>query len=125
MRPLDVVEGTAIKDWLKFDNRRPFKNTWLLLDLFACLHRKRLYPPLFSTDRATMSESTRNRLIGVLLLVASLPFAFWIEVDGGLGKIVDFGAGAVLGFSFVLLLTGTSFWSSKTWWTSQSPLERT
>jgi hypothetical protein len=72
-----------------------------------------------------MSESTRNRLIGVVLLGASLPFALWVDVDGGLGKIVSFGAGAVLGFSFVLALTGVSVWDSNRWWANKSPLERT
>lgn len=66
-----------------------------------------------------MAESTRNRLIGGVLLLSSLPF-LWIEVGGGLDKIVSFGAGALIGFSAVLVVTGRFLWDSGAEWTSTS-----
>ncbi len=66
-----------------------------------------------------MNEMSRNRLIGGVLLLFSLPF-FWVEVGRGLCKIVSFGAGALLGFSAVLVVTGRFLWNSRTEWTSTS-----
>ena len=71
-----------------------------------------------------MSESTRNRLIGlVLFLGCVLPFS-WIEIGGWMGKVIRIGAGALLGFSLMLVLTVERLWDTDTWWASKSPLER-
>ena len=70
-----------------------------------------------------MSDSTRIRLIGTGLFLFSA-FAFWIEIGGGLGILVNLAAAALLGFSTGIVLTGKRLWNSDTWWASKSPLER-
>jgi hypothetical protein len=71
-----------------------------------------------------MTASTRNRLIGLVLFLGSLlPFS-WMEIGGGIGKLVKFGVGALWAFSLLLVLTGERLWDPSTWSARQSPLER-
>jgi uncharacterized membrane protein YccC len=69
-----------------------------------------------------MFESTRDRLIGLVLFVGMLLPISWLEIGGWTGKILKIGAGALLGFSLMIALTGDRLWDSDTWWASKSPL---
>ncbi|MCS3940216.1 peptidoglycan/LPS O-acetylase OafA/YrhL [Salinibacter ruber] len=70
-----------------------------------------------------MTETTRNRLLGLLLLlVGAAGILLMSGVSPGGGKLPWFLAGCCQGLGAVLLLTGTPPWHSARWRASWQPL---
>lgn len=72
-----------------------------------------------------MAETTRNRLIGLALLVVGI---LWIGVSPDLSeeidKVISILVGACVAAGSAILITGDPFWNSDTWWASPSPPDR-
>ena len=72
-----------------------------------------------------MSASTRNRVLGIILLLAGLA-GLWVpwKFSGTTAIIVSLLAGAGLGAGSALVVTGKPFWTPETWWATWHPLRQ-
>jgi hypothetical protein len=72
-----------------------------------------------------MVDTTRNRLIGAIILLTGLVgLGFVYQLSGLSGQILSFFSGAALGSGSAILISGKPLWNSDTWWASKHPLKR-
>lgn len=72
-----------------------------------------------------MDNTTRNRLIGAVFLLAGLAgLGFVYQLSGMSGQILSFFSGAALGSGSAILITGKPLWDPGTWWASKHHLKR-
>ncbi|PSQ74768.1 MAG: hypothetical protein BRD39_01255 [Bacteroidetes bacterium QH_9_64_21] len=72
-----------------------------------------------------MNKTTRNRLIGAIIVLAGLTgLGVLHQFSGIIGTTLSLLAGACLGMGSALLVTAKPLWNPDTWWAAKSPLKR-